>query len=81
MTVKEIPSIYSYWEIRPDGKAVQDDKVVGTWNAVGDILVIVYSNVQFGHTALSWDGPGVLVGENRWRDGGEFSWRMVRVVV
>lgn len=80
MTCAELPHIYSYWELREDGTATQDNTVVGTWGLYDNLTIITYSNPEHGHTVLSIDSPNVLVGENRHRNGAEFSWRMVKVV-
>jgi hypothetical protein len=81
MTCKEIESLYSYWEFKENGKAVQDNTEMGTWEVVDDVVVIKYDNKKYGHTALTFDDDNTLFGENVWPSGSTFSWILRRVVV
>lgn len=79
MTCSEIPNIYSYWELRADGKAIQDGKEQGNWEIMEDAVVIKYYNQEHGHTVLTFDDENTLLGENLWRNGTLFTWSMKRV--
>lgn len=78
MTCNEIGSLYSYWEFKEDGKAIQDDKEMGTWNVVDDVVVVIYSNKKYGHTALTFEDDNTLIGENVWQSKKTFSWVLRR---
>lgn len=79
MTCAEIPSLYSYWEFKENGRAVQDGNELGGWSVMDDCLVVTYDNKEFGHAVLSFDGVNTFVGENVWRTGATYTWKLVAV--
>lgn len=81
MTCKEITDLYSYWEFKGDGKAIQDDKEMGTWSVADDVMVITYHNKEYGHTALTFEDENTLVGENVWQSGKTFTWTLRRAAI
>lgn len=79
MTCAEKPELYTYWEFRPDGKAIQNDFEQGTWSVVDEVVVIAYHNKVHGHAVLTFDDDNTLLGENVWKNGKTFTWTLKRV--
>jgi len=48
LTVAEVPNLYSYWEFRADGKAVQDEKIMGDWYIKEGCIIIAYDHKPYG---------------------------------
>lgn len=81
MNCSEIQNLYTYWELRVDGKAYQNEKEQGTWAVVEDTVIITYYNKEHGHAVLTFEDDNTLVGENVWRGGKTFTWTMRRVEI
>jgi len=79
MTCAEVASLYSYWELKEDGKAIQDSREMGVWYILDDCVVIAYHKKGYGYAVLSFEDDNTLEGENLWRNGKMFSWTWKRV--